>query len=190
MTRLTQASTDSAVPIAEKRVDYAYDAASQLATITRFADLSGTTFVAETSHNYDGAGRLTDLDHSNSGTFQFSSDGILLLAYSLGIGGQGLEPFRVGNARTGAEIETVLTQLADAVDFDGNGVFQFASDGIILLADALGTGGSGLELFRGNNASRSGAQIALRLDQLLPSAARRSRPTMQWHLENSEVQGV
>ena len=49
--------------VAEKRVDMAYDAASQMTGLNRYSDLAGTRAVAETVYDYDAAGRLTDLIH-------------------------------------------------------------------------------------------------------------------------------
>ena len=54
--------------MAEKRVDFAYNAAGQFASIDRFADLAGTELVAATSYTYDGIGRLTDLTHGQGST--------------------------------------------------------------------------------------------------------------------------
>jgi RHS repeat-associated protein len=70
MTRIQQHDVGyaSSVPVAEKRIDLAYDAASQWQTITRYADLSATKLVATSSYTYDAAGRLTSLDHSQGST--------------------------------------------------------------------------------------------------------------------------
>ena len=54
--------------MAEKRVDFAYNAAGQFTSIDRFADLAGTELVAATSYTYDGIGRLTDLTHGQGST--------------------------------------------------------------------------------------------------------------------------
>ena len=47
--------------VAEKRVDFTYDAASQYATISRYADLNATDLVALATYTFDPLGRLTDL---------------------------------------------------------------------------------------------------------------------------------
>jgi hypothetical protein len=47
-----------------KRVDYAYNALSQVTSKKRYADSTGTSLVAETSHTYDNLDRLTDIVHS------------------------------------------------------------------------------------------------------------------------------
>jgi RHS repeat-associated protein len=48
--------------VAEKYVTFDYNELSQLTNIERFADLSGTEFVAETDYDRDYLGRLTQLD--------------------------------------------------------------------------------------------------------------------------------
>jgi hypothetical protein len=52
------------MPPSEKRVDFAYNAASQITQLTRYADTSGLEFVAHTFYAYDGIGRLARLLHS------------------------------------------------------------------------------------------------------------------------------
>jgi RHS repeat-associated protein len=52
------------LPVADKRVDLTYDAASQAATLTRYADLAATQQVAATDYLFDQAGRLTGMTHS------------------------------------------------------------------------------------------------------------------------------
>jgi YD repeat-containing protein len=54
--------------VAEKRIDLAYDAASQWQTITRYADLAGTKLVAQSDYTFDAAGRLTALAHAQGTT--------------------------------------------------------------------------------------------------------------------------
>jgi hypothetical protein len=56
-------STTSVLPVADKRVDLTYDAASQSATLTRYADLAGNQLVAATDYLFDQAGRLTGMTH-------------------------------------------------------------------------------------------------------------------------------
>lgn len=106
---------------------------------------------------------ISAIDLDANGTFEFSNDGILILAWSLGISGADLEPFRGGTDRNGTDIETILEQLADSLDLDGDGQFSFATDGIVLLANSLGSSGSGLEAFRSNGATRNGPGIEARI---------------------------
>ena len=54
--------------VADKRVDFEYNALGQFASITRYADLSGTDLVATTEYTYDDRGRLTDLEHAQNST--------------------------------------------------------------------------------------------------------------------------
>jgi RHS repeat-associated protein len=60
--------TQSGAGVTDKRADFAYTAAGQLATITRYSDLAGTQLVASSSYAYDGAARLTGLTHARGGT--------------------------------------------------------------------------------------------------------------------------
>lgn len=53
-----------------------------------------------------------------------------------------------------------------AVDLDGNGDFEFASDGITLLAYALGARGDQLAAFLGTGGSRSSAEVQTVIEQL------------------------
>jgi RHS repeat-associated protein len=67
LTVLTQESGGSgpgANVVAEKRVDFAYNAASQFSKISRYADWGGFELVANTFYAYDGIGRLSSLIHS------------------------------------------------------------------------------------------------------------------------------
>ncbi|QDU62684.1 hypothetical protein Pan216_35510 [Planctomycetes bacterium Pan216] len=52
--------------VAEKRVDFAYNAIDQITQIDRYADLGGTQLVATTTAQFDTLGRITDLTHTNS----------------------------------------------------------------------------------------------------------------------------
>ena len=70
MTRLDQAGQSGGNVVAEKRVDFAYNATGQFTDIDRFKDLDGgsTHHVVETDFVYDGLGRLTDLTHTHDTT--------------------------------------------------------------------------------------------------------------------------
>jgi RHS repeat-associated protein len=48
------------------RVDLTYTARDQLATVTRYSDLGGTVTVGLSQYTYDGAERLTNLQHQNA----------------------------------------------------------------------------------------------------------------------------
>jgi len=60
--------SDGTTPV---RFDLSYTARNQVASLTRYADLAGTTKVGESDYSYDTVGRLTNLQHKNgSGTVQ------------------------------------------------------------------------------------------------------------------------
>ncbi|WP_186767835.1 choice-of-anchor D domain-containing protein [Blastopirellula retiformator] len=67
MTQVTQGSQSGGNAVAEKRVDFTYDAEDkyQFTSITRFADLAGTETVATTTYGYDYADQLTSLTHAD-----------------------------------------------------------------------------------------------------------------------------
>lgn len=54
-------------------------------------------------------------------------------------------------------------------DFDGSGAFSFNSDGVILLAHALGSSAEQLEAFRASGDVRTGAQIQSAIEELADS---------------------
>ena len=63
LSSLKQAQQTGGSPVARKLIDFSYDAAGQLATLTRYADTSRTQLVAQTDYGYDQTGRLTDMTH-------------------------------------------------------------------------------------------------------------------------------
>jgi RHS repeat-associated protein len=73
LTRIEQQGVQGGNAVAEKRVDLAYNSASQYTSIKRYDDLTGGggDLAAETAYEYDGIGRLTDLTHS-LGTVTFA----------------------------------------------------------------------------------------------------------------------
>ena len=68
ITQITQSGTTGGNAVAEKRVDYAYNDDFTRATISRYADLAGTTAVAETEKVFDELGRVTDIVHERAAT--------------------------------------------------------------------------------------------------------------------------
>ena len=68
VTRIEQHGASGGNAVAEKRVDFTYDAASQWDAITRYADLAATDLVATGSYGYDLAGRLTSLTYTKGET--------------------------------------------------------------------------------------------------------------------------
>lgn len=68
VTRITQAGQYGGNTVAEKRFDMVYNAAGQRTSLARYADVGGSEFVATTSYDYDGLGRLTSLQHAQGVT--------------------------------------------------------------------------------------------------------------------------
>ncbi|PQO40656.1 hypothetical protein C5Y97_05375 [Blastopirellula marina] len=68
MTQVTQGSQAGGNVVAEKRVNFSYDAEDkyQFTSISRYADLAGTELVATSTYGYDAADRLTSLTHADS----------------------------------------------------------------------------------------------------------------------------
>ncbi len=71
---LTQQSQTGGNAVAEKRIDFAYNAASQFASIARYNNVLGgvANEIATSSFAYDGANRLTNLAYQNSGVDLFT----------------------------------------------------------------------------------------------------------------------
>jgi RHS repeat-associated protein len=66
LTRLVQSrAVGSTSPISDKRVDIAYNAIGQFASLLRFSDVAGLQSVAATSFSYDTLNRLTNISHRN-----------------------------------------------------------------------------------------------------------------------------
>ena len=68
MTQVMQSGVTGGNAVAEKRVDFAYNADGQFNTITRYANLTGTQLVATGTYDYDLAGRLTSLTYTKGQT--------------------------------------------------------------------------------------------------------------------------
>jgi RHS repeat-associated protein len=64
LTRITQSGTG----VQPKRVDMAYTPVHQLATLTRYSNITGTTLVASSSYGYDPLNRLIQLVHAQNTT--------------------------------------------------------------------------------------------------------------------------
>jgi RHS repeat-associated protein len=60
------AALPGAAAVADKRIDFTYDTASQWDTITRYEDLIGSALVATSTYTHDNAGRLTALTHAQN----------------------------------------------------------------------------------------------------------------------------
>jgi RHS repeat-associated protein len=68
LTQFVQDGQSGGNAVAVKRVDFAYDAASQYDKISRFADAGGTDLVAMTDYLFDLTGRLAGFTHYKGGT--------------------------------------------------------------------------------------------------------------------------
>jgi YD repeat-containing protein len=80
LTRLQQQDVGGGHVVADKRIDFAYDAASSLTKLDRYADQSATEHVASTHYTYDGLGRLKKLLHTEGPTAPGSGWGTDALA--------------------------------------------------------------------------------------------------------------
>jgi RHS repeat-associated protein len=137
------------------RMDLAYTARSQLATITRFSDLAGSTKIGTSAFSYDPGMRMTTLIHANSGgtplaTYAWSYDGANRLTteklnsnapmtYSYDLTNQlttvqssyGTQTY--GYDGTGNRTNTgYQTTLANEVTSDGTWTYTFDSEGIVV----------------------------------------------------------
>jgi RHS repeat-associated protein len=68
LTQIKQHGVTGGNTVAEKRVDFAYDALSRFSTISRYEDLAGTKNVANSTFTYDATGRVTNLSHAKGAT--------------------------------------------------------------------------------------------------------------------------
>jgi RHS repeat-associated protein len=68
LTSILQQGVTSGNSVADKRVDFSYNADGQFNQIDRYADASGTQRVASTFYAYDDMGRMTSLIHSTDAT--------------------------------------------------------------------------------------------------------------------------
>ncbi|MEW4454562.1 RHS repeat-associated core domain-containing protein [Bremerella sp. JC817] len=67
MTQVTQSAQVGGNAVAEKRVDFAYDAEDEglFTSIARYADLAGMDLVATTTYGYDNADQITSITHTD-----------------------------------------------------------------------------------------------------------------------------
>jgi RHS repeat-associated protein len=80
LTSLNQQQVTGGHTIAAKRANFVYDARSQVTKLTRYADASGTEFVANSFLSYDDIGRLKQLTHTMDATAPASGWGTNPLA--------------------------------------------------------------------------------------------------------------
>jgi hypothetical protein len=72
VTSIQQHGVTGGDAVAEKRIDFTYDADGQYATVTRYADLAGTELVATATYTFDAAYELVGLTYT-SGTTTLAS---------------------------------------------------------------------------------------------------------------------
>jgi RHS repeat-associated protein len=68
LTQLSQTSQSGGNAVTNKRVDFDYNAASQLTVLSRYASLNTASPVADTEYGYDDAGRLISIGHTATAT--------------------------------------------------------------------------------------------------------------------------
>lgn len=61
-----QQTASGSATVADKRVDFTYNAIGQFAAITRFSDLAGSQMVVDTGYTYDDLNRLIRIAHDNT----------------------------------------------------------------------------------------------------------------------------
>jgi RHS repeat-associated protein len=124
LTRLDQGATGSA-SVAEKRVDFAYNAIGQFTSIARFNDLDGGSGdeLATATYSYDTLGRLTDLAYKNGGTnlftpYEWSFDNLSRITQFVSADGTSDYEYDKTSQLTGADHNY---QTDEAYTYDANG---------------------------------------------------------------------
>ena len=74
LSRIVQDQQPGGNSVSDKRVDMSYNAADQIASVARYADLIASAEVASTDYGYDGIGRLVGLNHTSGGAAITSYD--------------------------------------------------------------------------------------------------------------------
>ena len=146
LTQLKQEDQSGGNAVADKRLDFTYNARGQFSTITRYASLDTSELVVTSNYGYDNIGRLTSLDHVQSSTTLAGYD----LAYdaasritSIDSYADGLSEFDYDNTSQliGAD-HTGQTDEAYSFDENGNRTMSgydidpnnhLASDGVLQL---------------------------------------------------------
>jgi RHS repeat-associated protein len=68
LTQIVQQDVSGGNVVADKRVDFAYNALGQYTSVTRYQSTGTGTLVATSTYAYDTRNRLTDLDHKQNST--------------------------------------------------------------------------------------------------------------------------
>jgi RHS repeat-associated protein len=105
-----------------KRVDYTYNAISQVTNKKRYSDITGTNLVAETNHIYDQSDRLTNIIHSNGAntisSYAQTYDAASKITSVTGTDGSSTYTYDDTNQLTGADYDF---QADESYSYDGNG---------------------------------------------------------------------
>ena len=136
LTQLDQGATGSA-SVAEKRVDFSYNAIGQFTSIARFNDLDGGSGdeVATSTYSYDTLGRLTGLAYKNGGTnlftpYEWSCDNLSSAGLGVSISADG----RVA-AIASAAAGSGLGRITQFVSADGTSDYTYDATSQLTAAD-------------------------------------------------------
>ncbi len=105
-------------------------------------------------------------DVTGDGEFDFSDDGIVLLAYLFGSRGDDLGSHLPPNSKPVAAVQAAIEANRTKLDVDGDGELVFATDGVILLAHSRG---GQLEQHRSQVSELDGAEIENRVTAIMPT---------------------
>ncbi|WP_165229541.1 peroxidase family protein [Aquisphaera insulae] len=117
--------TQSGANVSEKRVDFAYNALGQYASIARYADLAGTQSVVTTRYQYDALNRLIDLRHSNSAGdiafYEYTYDASSRIASIRDVDGLTTYTYDDRDQLTGADRAAGDIRGDESYEYDANG---------------------------------------------------------------------
>jgi RHS repeat-associated protein len=121
LNRATQV-TQSGSGVSTKRVDMAYDAASQMTEMSRSTDLAGLNVIVNSLYTYDGKGRVTGLNYkrgsNNIADYAFTFDAIDRITQTTSIDGTSNYTYDKTNQLATADHSF---QADEAYTVDGNG---------------------------------------------------------------------
>jgi len=159
LTRVTQTASEEegSNPVANKRADFAYTDAGQLATIKRYADLGGSNLVATSTFTYDPSlGWLAGLVHEINNT----NEDVVEYAYTHQPDGQ------IDTLALDRDVDDV--QSSETYDFD------YDQQGQLTDVDYTGTGAGVDESYQyGANGNRTSATVGSSSSVYTPGAYNR-----------------
>src|SRR5207302_10796553 len=121
-TQVTQQNQTGGNAVASKRVDFTYNGDSQFATISRYADLTGTNLVATSTYGYNGKGAMTSLSHdkgaTNLASYSWTFDAMARLTQTTSVDGTDTITYDSASQVTAA---THSYQANEAYTYDANG---------------------------------------------------------------------